>query len=86
MVSRYLKANRTAKRASGKDHFLYENDVDAILAIMDADMFENNKDMESEIVMCKNYPLGKIVRSDAIFVRKFIYPKHVYQGTRKQNI
>ena len=49
MVGRYLKANRTTKRASGKDHFLYENDVDAIIAIMDADMFENNKDMESEI-------------------------------------
>ena len=52
MVGRYLKANRTTKRASGKDHFLYENDVDAIIAIMDADMFENNKDMESEIAMC----------------------------------
>ena len=38
--------------ASGEDHFLYEDDLDAIFAIMDADMFENNKDMESEIVMC----------------------------------
>ena len=48
----YLKVNRTTKMASGKDHFLYEGDFDAIFAIMDADMFENNKDMESEIIMC----------------------------------
>ena len=38
--------------ASGKDDFLYEDDLDAILAIIDADLFENNEDMESEIVTC----------------------------------
>ena len=35
--------------ALGKDDVLYEDDFDAVLAIMDADMFENNKDMEPEI-------------------------------------
>ena len=58
MGGRYVKAYRTTKLASGKDlasgmdHFLDEDELDAILAIMDADMFENNKDIESEIVMC----------------------------------
>ena len=37
---------------NNNEDFLYDDDLDAILAIMDADMFENNKDMESEIVMC----------------------------------
>ena len=32
--------------ASGKDDFLYENDLDAVLAIIDADMFENDEAME----------------------------------------
>ena len=54
---------------SGKDHFFYEDDLDAILPIMDAYMFENYKDMESEIVTCiKNYPLEKIIRSNTSFV------------------
>ena len=52
MGGRYVKAYRTTKLASGMDHFLDEDELDAILAIMDADMFENNKDIESEIVMC----------------------------------
>ena len=37
---------------SGKDRFLYEDDLDAILAIINADMFENDEDMKSEIVTC----------------------------------
>ena len=42
---------------SGKDGFLYEDDFDAVLAIIDAGMFENGEDMESEIVTCiKNVP------------------------------
>ena len=42
---------------SGKGDFLYEDDLDAILAITDVDMFENDEDMESEIVTCiKNLP------------------------------
>ena len=49
MDSRYLKAG-TTKMASGKDSFFHRDDVDALLAITDADMFENNKYMESEIV------------------------------------
>ena len=43
--------------ASGKDDFLYEDDLHTVLAIIDADMFENDEDMESEIVTCiKNLP------------------------------
>ena len=43
--------------ASGKDDFLYVDDLDAVLAIIDADMLENDEDMESEIVTCiKNLP------------------------------
>ena len=46
---------------SGKGDFLYEDDLDAILAITDVDMFENNEDMESEIVTCiKNLPSREI--------------------------
>ena len=45
----YLKSYRTKKMALGKDDVLYEDDLDAVLAIMDADMFDNNKDMEPEI-------------------------------------
>ena len=42
---------------SGKDGFLYEDDFDAVLAIIDAGMFGNGEDMESEIVTCiKNVP------------------------------
>ena len=87
MGGRYLKAYRTTKMASGKDDFLYEDDLDAVLAIIDAGMFENDEDMKSDIVTCiKNLPSRKIVRSNASFVQKFVYPKQVYQGTRKQNI
>ena len=50
MDSRYLKA-WTTKMASGKDGFFHEDDLDDVLAITDADMFENNTYMESEIVM-----------------------------------
>ena len=43
--------------ASGIDDFLYKDDLDAVSAITDADMFANNEDMESEIVTCiKNLP------------------------------
>ena len=52
MGRRYLKTYRTTKMSSGKDDFLYEDDLDVILAMMDANMFENNKDMKSEIAMC----------------------------------
>ena len=52
MGCRYLKAHRTTKMASDKDDFLYEDDLDAVLAITDADLFENDEDMESEIVTC----------------------------------
>ena len=46
MGGRYLKTCRTTKMVSGKDDFLYEDNLDS------ADLFENNKDMESEIVTC----------------------------------
>ena len=55
MGGRYLKAYRAM--ASGKEDFIYGSDLDAILAIIHADMFENDEDMESEIVTCiKNLP------------------------------
>ena len=57
MDGRYLKADRTTKMATGKDNFLYEDHLDAVLAIIDTDMFEYDEDMESEIVTCiKNLP------------------------------
>ena len=60
MGDHYLKAYRT-KMASGKDEFLYEDDFDAVLAVTDADMFENDADMVSEIVTCiKNLPSRKL--------------------------
>ena len=53
----YLKAYRTTKIASGKNECLYEDGLDALLAIIDADMFENDEDMESDILTCiKNLP------------------------------
>ena len=52
MGGHYLKVYRTTKMASGKGDYLYEDDLDAILAIIDGDMFENDEDMESEIVTC----------------------------------
>ena len=71
MGGHYLKAYRTTKKASGKDDFLYEDDLDAVLAIIDADMFENVADMESEIVTCiKNLPS----RENCSFKCEF-YPK-----------
>ena len=71
MGGRYLKACRTTNTASGKDHFLYEDDLDATLPITDADMFENDDDMESEIITCiKNLPC----RENCSFKCKF-YPK-----------
>ena len=83
----YLKAYRTTKMASGNDDLLYEDDLGAILAIIEADMFENDEDMESEIVpVSKISRLEKIVHSNASFVKKLVYPKQVYQGKRKQNI
>ena len=48
----YLKAYGTTEMASGKDDFLYEDDQDAVLAMNDADILENDEDMESEIVTC----------------------------------
>ena len=69
--------------ASGKDDFLYEDDLGGILAIIEADMFENDEDMESEIVpVSKISCLEKIVHSNASFVQKLVYPKQVYQGKR----
>ena len=60
MDSRYLKGGRTTKMATGKDNFLYEDHLDAVLAIIDTDMFEYDEDMESEIVTCiKNLPSRK---------------------------
>ena len=57
MGGHYLKAYRTIKIASGKDDFLYEDDLDTVLAIIDVDMIENDPDMKSEIVTCiKNLP------------------------------
>ena len=54
MGGSYLKVYRTTKMASGKDGFLYEDDLDVVLAMIDADMYE---DMESEIVTCtRNLP------------------------------
>ena len=57
MGGHYLKAYRTTKIASGKDDFLYEDDLDTVLAIIDVDMIENDADLESEILTCiKNLP------------------------------
>ena len=71
MGGRYLKAYRTTNTASGNDHFLYEDDLDATLPITDADMFENDDDMESEIITCiKNLPS----RENCSFKCEF-YPK-----------
>ena len=54
---RLSKRVQNNKMASGKDGFLYEDDADPVLAIIDADMFENDEDMESVIVSCiKNLP------------------------------
>ena len=81
MGGRYVKAYRTAKLASGMDHFLDQDELDAILAIMDADMFENNKDIESEIVMW----IKKLSSRENCSFKCEFCPK-VYQGTINQNI
>ena len=64
--------------ASGKDHFLYEDDLDAIFAIMDADMFENNKDMESEIVMC----IKKTILLRKLFVQMLVLSENLSMQSR----
>ena len=57
MGGRYLKAQKTTKTASGKVFCLYKDDLDAVLATIDAGMLENDEDMESKIVTCfKNLP------------------------------
>ena len=54
---RLSKRVQNNKMASGKDGFLYEDDADPVLVITNADMFENDEDMESVIVSCiKNLP------------------------------
>ena len=51
---------------SGKVDFFYKVDLDAVLAIIDEYMFENDKDMESDIVtFAQIYLLEKIVLSNA---------------------
>ena len=53
-LSKGVQKNKNGFR---QGRFLYEDDLDAVLAIIDADMFENDEDMESEIVTCiKNLP------------------------------
>ena len=75
MGGRNLKAYRTTKMASGKDDFLYEDDLDGVLAIIDADMIENDADMESEIVACiKNLPS----RENCSFKCEFCYYYYYY--------
>ena len=70
MGGRYLKAFKTIKMASDKDDVLYEYDLNAVLAIIDSDMFENDKDMELEIVTCiKNLHS----RGMAVFYNYFRY-------------
>ena len=83
----YLKASRTTAMVSGKDDFLYRDDLKAVLAIIDAFMFENDEDMESETVtFIKNLPSTENCSFKSSFVQKVVYPKQVSQGIRKQNI
>lgn len=54
-----------------RDDFLHQDDLHTALAIVDADIFEKDKDMESEIVTCvKNLVKMKIVPSNACFIQK----------------
>ena len=70
--------------ASGKNDFFYEDDLDADLIIIDVDMFENDKDMESKIATCiKNLPSKENCSFKFQFCPKFVYQKKVYQGMRK---
>ena len=87
MGGRYLKAYRTTNTASGKDHFLYEDDLDATLPITDADMFENDDDMESEIITCiKNLPSRENCSFKCEFCPKVRLSKAGLPDSRKQNI
>ena len=61
---------------SGKDYFLCEHDLDAVLGIIDADMFENDEDMESEFVTCiKNLPARENCAFKCQFCPKFCLSK-----------
>ena len=57
MGGRCLKAYRTTKMALGKYDFLYEGDLDRVLAITDADLFGNDEDMESDCNLYQNSTL-----------------------------
>ena len=62
--------------ASGKDFFLCEYDLDAVLGIIDADMFENDEDMEPEFVTCiKNLPARENCAFKWEFCPKFCLSK-----------
>ena len=72
---------------SGKADFLYEDDLDAVLAITDADIFENDEDMESEIITCiKNLPSRENCSFKCEFSPKVFLSKAGLPYTRKQNI
>ena len=83
----YLKAYITTKIASGKANFFYEDDLDAVLAITDADIFENDEDMESEIITCiKNLPSRENCSFKCEFCPKVRLSKAGLPDSRKQNI
>ena len=83
----YLKASRTTAMVSGKDDFLYRDNLKAVLAIIDEFMFENDEDMESETVtFIKNLPSTENCSFKSSFVQKVVYPKQASQGISKQNI
>ena len=46
MSGHYLKAYRATKMASGKNNILYKDDLDAILAVINAGILENDENME----------------------------------------
>ena len=56
MGGRYVKVCRTTKMASGRDDFVYEDDLDAVLAIMDADIFENDTRKRESETSTAHYP------------------------------
>ena len=74
--------------ASDKDCFLYEFDHDIILAITDADMFEKDEDMESDIVTCMtNLPSRENCLFKYEFCPKIFLPRaSCLLSKRKQNI
>ena len=46
---------------SGRCYFLYEDDFDTIIAVIDGEMLQNNKELNLEINSCtKNMLLKKI--------------------------